>query len=67
MAETKFESIVFVFNYSKKIENFYMRDNDDDYREMINGTDLLVPEVGELVGFNKRLSFFYSICIIRTE
>ena len=30
LAETKFDSAVFVYNYPKKIKAFYMRDNDED-------------------------------------
>ncbi|KAL7470855.1 hypothetical protein ACHAXS_011134 [Conticribra weissflogii] len=54
LAETKFESAVFVYNYPKKIKAFYMRDNDDDGGETVNAMDLLVPGVGELVGGSQR-------------
>eukprot|EP00980_Cylindrotheca_fusiformis_P011002 scaffold2526_cov131-Cylindrotheca_fusiformis.AAC.18 len=54
LAETKFESCVFVYNYPKKIKAFYMRDNDDDDGETVNAMDLLVPGVGELVGGSQR-------------
>ena len=56
LAETKFESAVFVYNYPKSIKAFYMRDNDDDGGETVNAMDLLVPGVGELVGGSKRVS-----------
>ncbi len=56
LAETKFESAVFVYNYPKKIKAFYMRDNDDDGGETVNAMDLLVPGVGELVGGSQRVS-----------
>jgi asparaginyl-tRNA synthetase len=55
LAETKFESAVFVYNYPKKIKAFYMRDNDDDGGETVNAMDLLVPGVGELVGGSQRV------------
>ena len=55
LAETKFESCVFVYNYPKKIKAFYMRDNDDDDGETVNAMDLLVPGVGELVGGSQRV------------
>jgi len=54
LAETKFESAVFVYNYPKSIKAFYMRDNDDDGGETVNAMDLLVPGVGELVGGSQR-------------
>jgi asparaginyl-tRNA synthetase len=54
LAETKFDSAVFVYNYPKKIKAFYMRDNDDDGGETVNAMDLLVPGVGELVGGSQR-------------
>ena len=54
LAETKFESAVFVYNYPKHIKAFYMRDNDEDGGETVNAMDLLVPGVGELVGGSQR-------------
>eukprot|EP00978_Attheya_sp_CCMP212_P040915 scaffold228404_cov55-Attheya_sp.AAC.2 len=54
LAETKFESAVFVYNYPKQIKAFYMRDNDQDGGETVNAMDLLVPGVGELVGGSQR-------------
>lgn len=54
LAETKFNSCVFVYNYPKDIKAFYMRDNDDDNGETVNAMDLLVPGVGELVGGSQR-------------
>eukprot|EP00977_Amphora_coffeiformis_P029100 scaffold38756_cov206-Amphora_coffeaeformis.AAC.1 len=54
LAETKFNSAVFVYNYPKSIKAFYMRDNDEDGGETVNAMDLLVPGVGELVGGSQR-------------
>lgn len=54
LAETKFNSAVFVYNYPKAIKAFYMRDNDEDGGETVNAMDLLVPGVGELVGGSQR-------------
>lgn len=54
LAEVKFESAVFVYNYPKAIKAFYMRDNDEDGGETVNAMDLLVPGVGELVGGSQR-------------
>lgn len=54
LAETKFESCVFIYNYPKSIKAFYMRDNDEDGGETVNAMDLLVPGVGEMVGGSQR-------------
>jgi len=54
LAEDKFESCVFVYNYPKSIKAFYMRDNDEDQGETVNAMDLLVPGVGEMVGGSQR-------------
>jgi asparaginyl-tRNA synthetase len=54
LAETKFNSCVFVYNYPKDIKAFYMRDNHEDNGETVNAMDLLVPGVGELVGGSQR-------------
>lgn len=54
LAETKFESAVFVYNYPRSIKAFYMRDNEEDDGETVNAMDLLVPGVGELVGGSQR-------------
>eukprot|EP00560_Eucampia_antarctica_P004873 CAMPEP_0197832616 /NCGR_PEP_ID=MMETSP1437-20131217/15309_1 /TAXON_ID=49252 ORGANISM="Eucampia antarctica, Strain CCMP1452" /NCGR_SAMPLE_ID=MMETSP1437 /ASSEMBLY_ACC=CAM_ASM_001096 /LENGTH=547 /DNA_ID=CAMNT_0043436069 /DNA_START=52 /DNA_END=1695 /DNA_ORIENTATION=- len=54
LAETKFKSCVFVYNYPKTIKAFYMRDNEEDGGETVNAMDLLVPGVGELVGGSQR-------------
>lgn len=52
LAETKFQSCVFVHNYPRKIKSFYMRDNDD--KETVDSFDLLVPGIGELIGGSQR-------------
>ena len=54
LAESKFNSCVFVYNYPKSIKAFYMRDNEEDGGETVNAMDLLVPGVGELVGGSQR-------------
>jgi asparaginyl-tRNA synthetase len=54
LAESKFDSAVFVYNYPKSIKAFYMRDNDQDGGETVNAMDLLVPGIGELVGGSQR-------------
>jgi len=54
LAETKFNSCVFVYNYPKDIKAFYMRGNEEDGGETVSAMDLLVPGVGELVGGSQR-------------
>lgn len=58
LAEEKFKSCVFVYDYPKSIKSFYMRDNEvnDKYdnKETVAAVDLLVPGVGELVGGSQR-------------
>ena len=53
LAESHFNSCVFVHNYPRAIKSFYMRDSDDD-KETCEAFDLLVPGVGELVGGSAR-------------
>ena len=52
LAETKFQTAVFVYNYPKAIKAFYMRDNDGE--DTVAAMDLLVPGVGELIGGSQR-------------
>ena len=54
LAEKKFQSAVFVYDYPKDIKAFYMKDNDDDGGETVKAFDLLVPGVGELAGGSQR-------------
>lgn len=56
LAEEKFDSCVFIYNYPKSIKAFYMRENDEDGGETVNAMDLLVPGVGELIGGSQRVS-----------
>jgi len=42
---------VFVYDYPSKIKSFYMYQNGDD---TARGFDLLVPEIGELMGGSQR-------------
>ena len=52
LAESHFQSCVFVHNYPRDIKAFYMRDSDDG--ETCDSFDLLVPGVGELIGGSQR-------------
>jgi len=52
LTEKEFKKPVFVTNYPKKIEAFYVRLNDDN--ETVAIMDLLVPGVGEIIGGSQR-------------
>jgi asparaginyl-tRNA synthetase len=52
LTEDHFRKPVIVFDYPKGIKPFYMRVNDD--RETVAAVDLLVPQVGEIIGGSQR-------------
>ncbi|MCK5055747.1 MAG: asparagine--tRNA ligase [Candidatus Aminicenantes bacterium] len=52
ITEEIYKKPVFVTDYPKKITPFYMRLNDDE--KTVANMDLLVPEVGEIVGGSQR-------------
>lgn len=52
LAETYFKKPVFVTDYPKDIKAFYMRQNDDG--KTVAAVDLLVENIGELVGGSQR-------------
>ena len=43
---------VFIYNFPKEMKSFYMRNNDDG--RTVAAADLLLPQVGELVGASQR-------------
>jgi len=52
LTEKVFNKPVFVTDYPKAIKAFYMRLNDDD--RTVAAMDLLVPDVGEIIGGSQR-------------
>lgn len=52
LTDEVFKKPVIVYNYPKKIKPFYMRQNDDG--ETVAALDLLVPQVGEIIGGSQR-------------
>ncbi|CAM4227025.1 asparagine--tRNA ligase [Erysipelothrix inopinata] len=52
LSEEVFKGPVFITDYPKDIKAFYMRLNDDN--KTVAACDLLVPQVGELVGGSQR-------------
>lgn len=52
LTEQVFKGPIFLTNYPKDIKSFYMKQNDDG--KTVAAVDLLVPEIGELVGGSER-------------
>ena len=52
LTETHFKKPVIVYDYPKTIKPFYMRLNDDD--ETVGAMDVLVPNIGEIIGGSQR-------------
>jgi len=52
LTETVFKKPVVVMDYPKEIKAFYMRQNSDD--KTVAAMDILVPNIGELVGGSQR-------------
>lgn len=51
LAGEHFGSPVYIYDYPAEIKSFYMYKNDDD---TVRGFDLLVPQIGELIGGSQR-------------
>ena len=52
LVEKHFKKPVILYNYPKEIKSFYMRQNDDD--KTVQGTDVLFPQIGEIIGGSVR-------------
>jgi len=52
LTEEVYKGPVIVMNYPKKIKAFYMRQNDDG--QTVAAMDVLLPEVGEIIGGSQR-------------
>ena len=52
IADVIYNHPVFVYNYPKELKSFYMKQNDDG--RTVQGCDLLVPGLGELIGSSVR-------------
>ena len=52
LTEEHFKGPVFVYNWPREIKAFYMRCNDDG--RTVAAMDLLIPQVGELIGGSAR-------------
>jgi asparaginyl-tRNA synthetase len=53
LAEVKFNSPIMVYNYPKKLKSFYMKE-DEHNSDVVNCMDMLVPNIGELIGSSVR-------------
>lgn len=53
LAENVYKSPIMVYNYPKDLKSFYMKQNDDEPRT-VQAMDLLVPNIGELIGSSVR-------------
>ena len=52
LVEVHFKKPVIMFNYPKDIKAFYMKQNDDG--RTVQGTDVLFPKIGEIIGGSVR-------------
>ncbi len=52
LVETHFKKPVIMVNYPKDIKAFYMKQNDDG--KTVQGTDVLFPKIGEIIGGSVR-------------
>lgn len=60
ITEEIFKKPVFVTDYPKDIKAFYMRVNDD--KKTVAAMDLLVPDIGEIIGGSQREERFDLLC-----
>ena len=52
LVEQHFKKPVILYNYPKEIKSFYMKQNDD--LKTVQGTDVLFPQIGEIIGGSVR-------------
>jgi asparaginyl-tRNA synthetase len=65
IAELVFKQPVFVYNYPKDLKSFYMKHNVDG--RTVQGCDLLVPGLGELIGSSVREEDYDKIMAVVAE
>jgi len=56
LSEKIFKKPIFVYNYPKVLKSFYMKQNENEKNgmETVQGCDLLIPTLGELIGSSIR-------------
>ncbi len=52
LADSFGDYIVIIYDYPKDIKSFYMKRNDDN--KTVRGFDLIIPEIGEMIGGSER-------------
>ena len=53
--ETHFKKPVILYNYPREIKAFYMKQNNEpEARRTVQGTDVLFPQIGEIIGGSVR-------------
>ncbi len=52
LVEEHFKKPVIMINYPKEIKAFYMKENED--KKTVQGTDVLFPQIGEIIGGSVR-------------
>lgn len=60
LCEEHFKRPVIVYNYPEGIKSFYMRKNDDG--KTVAAMDVLVPDVGEIIGGSQREERYTLLC-----
>ena len=55
LVETHFKKPVILYNYPREIKSFYMKQNNEpEERRTVQGTDVLFPQIGEIIGGSVR-------------
>ena len=61
MTDNIIKGALFVYNYPKEIKAFYMKENED--KKTVQAMDLLVPNIGELVGGSMRIDDYEDLLL----
>jgi asparaginyl-tRNA synthetase len=66
LTEVVFKKPIFVYNFPASLKSFYMKSNHDSdengFGETVQGSDLLIPGLGELVGQSIREENYEKLC-----
>jgi asparaginyl-tRNA synthetase len=60
ISEDIYKKPTFVYNYPRELKSFYMKINNDG--KTVQGVDLLIPGLGELIGSSIREENYEKIC-----
>ncbi len=68
LTEVVFKKPIFVYNFPASLKSFYMKSNHDmdenGFGETVQGSDLLIPGLGELVGESIREENYEKLCAV---